>query len=156
MNPSDGTFDTQTEGATVDVDTTGWMDGIYNLYVYGWDIAPNYNTTSTAYGTIVVDEPPVILSTNPADTATGIPVNQPIIITFNESIDTTTWAFTCSPDPGGWSVIWSNGNQTATYSHNDFTGETAYTFNITGAKDLAGNDLIAGPVPKSIFCMLAL
>jgi hypothetical protein len=44
--------------------------------------------------------------------------------------------------------VWSAGNTTATYSHNDFNSETLYTFEITGGKDVAGNDLAAGAVPN--------
>lgn len=45
MLPTDGMFDTATEGATETIDTTGWFDGVYQICVYGWDSVPNYNTT---------------------------------------------------------------------------------------------------------------
>lgn len=54
MNPQDGFFDSSTEVATFDVNTAGWAEGTYDLYVYGRDVVPNYNTTSTAYATIII------------------------------------------------------------------------------------------------------
>jgi hypothetical protein len=49
----DGTWDDDArENVTVQVDTTGWNCAAFDLYVYGWDSVPNYNTTSTAYATI--------------------------------------------------------------------------------------------------------
>jgi hypothetical protein len=44
----DGTWgDDVSEDVTMVVDTTGWGCGPFDLYVYGWDSVPNYNTTST-------------------------------------------------------------------------------------------------------------
>lgn len=49
----DGSWgDDVSEDVTVLVDTTGWNCGPFDLYVYGWDSIPNYNTTSTAFATI--------------------------------------------------------------------------------------------------------
>lgn len=44
--PQDGTFDTPTEVAIDVIDTTP-LSGIYDIYVRGWDIVPNYNDTCT-------------------------------------------------------------------------------------------------------------
>ena len=44
--------------------------------------------------------------------------------------------------------MWSNSNQTATYSHNVFDSETMYTFEITGGEDTSGNSLAPGAVPN--------
>ncbi|UCE38945.1 MAG: Ig-like domain-containing protein, partial [Thermoplasmata archaeon] len=93
-------------------------------------------------------DPPNITSTTPINGSTGIAINANIVVIFSEAIDDTTVTYSSTPDPGGWSVVWSAGNKTATYSHNDFDSETTYTFEITGAKDIAGNDLVAGAVPN--------
>jgi hypothetical protein len=42
MNPADGTFNTMTEDVTVDIDTTGWLGGWYELWVRGRDAAGNW------------------------------------------------------------------------------------------------------------------
>jgi parallel beta-helix repeat protein len=93
-------------------------------------------------------EPPVILLTSPYNGYTNVDRNAPVVVTFNESMQPSSVAFSCSPDPGGWSVSWSNNDTIATYSHNKLGNEATYTFNITAAKDLAGLDLVAGPVPN--------
>jgi parallel beta-helix repeat protein len=91
---------------------------------------------------------PEITSTTPVNGTIDVPITADIVVVFNEEMNTTSVTYTCSPDPVGWTVVWSGGNTTATYSHNDFNSETVYTFNITGAKDVAGNDLVAGAVPN--------
>jgi hypothetical protein len=58
MNATDGTFDEATEDVEIPIDTTGWSEGSHDLYVYGWDVVPNYNTVSTAYATIIIDSIP--------------------------------------------------------------------------------------------------
>ncbi len=55
MNPADGDFDGPIEWATSPIDTTGWPDGQYDLYIYGWDSVTNYQTESTAFASIIVD-----------------------------------------------------------------------------------------------------
>ena len=57
MFASDGAFDEVTENVDATVDTTGWLPGDYDIYVYGWDDVPNYNTDSTAYATITIIGP---------------------------------------------------------------------------------------------------
>jgi hypothetical protein len=54
MNAVIAPFDNPTEDVTIGVDTTGWPDGNYELYVYGWDDVPNNNLTSSEFATIVI------------------------------------------------------------------------------------------------------
>ncbi|MCK4266655.1 MAG: Ig-like domain-containing protein, partial [Thermoplasmata archaeon] len=91
---------------------------------------------------------PEITLTSPADGETDLLFNTNVSVTFSEAMDTGSVTYTCSPDPGGWSVAWSSGNTIATFSHNDFNSKITYTFQITAAKDAAGNDLVAGAVPN--------
>jgi parallel beta-helix repeat protein len=98
--------------------------------------------------TTLDQDPPVILLTSPYNGDTYVDRNAPVIVTFNETMKTSSVNFTCFPNPGGWTIIWSANNTVASYFHNKFGNEATYTFNITAAKDLAGNDLIAGPVPN--------
>ncbi|MBI4999929.1 MAG: hypothetical protein HZB92_00150, partial [Euryarchaeota archaeon] len=58
MAAQDGSFDSPVETATLTIDTTAAADGIYYLYVYGWDEVPNYNDTSQAYAILLVDSTP--------------------------------------------------------------------------------------------------
>jgi parallel beta-helix repeat protein len=92
--------------------------------------------------------PPVILLTSPYNGYTNVDRKAKVVVTFNESMQPSSVTYSCFPDPGGWSVRWNSNNTVATYSHNKFGNEATYTFNITAGKDLAGLDLIAGPVPN--------
>ncbi|TET91997.1 MAG: hypothetical protein E3J35_00625 [Methanomassiliicoccales archaeon] len=95
MFPADMWFDTMVEDVTAFVDTTNWGCGIYDLYVYGWDVIPNYNTTSVAYATINVTvcdfEPPEIYNVNidGAATQTYYLSLLPATVTLTADIDDT-------------------------------------------------------------------
>jgi hypothetical protein len=55
--PMDATippFDNPMEDVNISVNTTGWTDAAYDLYVYASDIASNDNLTSTSYATITI------------------------------------------------------------------------------------------------------
>ncbi|MDO9537858.1 MAG: Ig-like domain-containing protein, partial [Thermoplasmata archaeon] len=99
--------------------------------------------------TTVADLVPIISVTDPANVATGVALAADIVITFSEIMNTGTVTYACTPDPGGWSVVWSTGNTTATYSHSmNFTEMTSYTFQITAGNDANGVPLAAGAVPN--------
>ncbi len=90
--------------------------------------------------------PPEIVNGTPEQNATGVQLNQVITITFSEPINTTTFSYSCSPDPGGWAVSWNSNNTAVTLGHNDFQYNTTYNFTVIGAKDSAGNSLKDAPV----------
>jgi flagellin-like protein len=83
---------------------------------------------------------PYIISTDPIDDQTGVfPLDYPVVITFNESINTGTFNFSCTDDPGGWGASWSAGDSVVTLSHDPFNASTTFQFNVTYAEDLMGN-----------------
>jgi parallel beta-helix repeat protein len=86
---------------------------------------------------------PTVSSTEPADSDTNVQVYREVIITFSEGIDTSSFTFTCSPDPGNWSQTWNSGHDNVTLAHTDFALGTQYWINVTGANDTAGNSLSA-------------
>jgi hypothetical protein len=90
--------------------------------------------------------PPILIFTDPADGAINVPIDAILTITFSKAMDTTSLTFTCSPEPGGWTETWSEDGKTVVLSHDMFESLTHYTFHITGAKDLAGNDFILGDI----------
>lgn len=92
--------------------------------------------------------PPQITYTSPADVATGVLVNAPIVIGFSEPINTSSFTYTCVPDPGNWTVAWNATNDTVTLTHDNFATSTSYTFTVTAANDMTGNPLAAGAVPN--------
>jgi ribosomal protein S6E (S10) len=99
-----------------------------------------FSTTFTA---------PFITISVPADGATGVALTSDVVVTFSEAMNTGSVTYSCTPDPTGWSVVWSVGNTVATYSHtNDFVENTDYTFEITTGDDVNGIALAAGTVPN--------
>ncbi|KYK27038.1 MAG: hypothetical protein AYK23_00335 [Candidatus Proteinoplasmatales archaeon SG8-5] len=60
MEPVDGLFNETIETVTVDIDTGGWTDGTYHLYIYGIDELGNGNFTPNEHVTLVVTDPPHI------------------------------------------------------------------------------------------------
>ncbi len=89
---------------------------------------------------------PTMQSSVPINTATSVATNADIVITFDEPMQNPV-TYTCTPDPGGWSRVWSVGNTVMTMSHiTDFAEQTSYTFTITGGLDTAGNALSGTPI----------
>jgi len=87
--------------------------------------------------------PPFITDTDPADNDPGVPLWKNITINFNEQMNPGTVTWTISPDPGGWTEQWSNGDQTLTLNHSiAFNESTKYMVTVTGGKDMDGLDLI--------------
>jgi uncharacterized membrane protein len=138
-NPADGSY-----GWTVPADGS-----------YGWLVkSPDENAPTT------VDSPesavyiydatqPTVSSTDPLDTAPDVLLNQLIIITFDEPMNTGSLTYTIEPNPGGLSEFWSVGDTVVTISHIDFAAGTRHWVNITAASDLAGNTL--NPLPYSFY-----
>ncbi len=117
----------------------------------GKDIAGNTLNPSIpnpwSFSTVDKTAPELSLTT-PANTAVNVLLSANIIVTFDEAMNDTSVTHTCTPDPGGWSVIWSGGKTMAAYSHNPFSEQTTYTFQITGGKDVSGNTLASSSVPN--------
>jgi hypothetical protein len=98
MAPSNPPFNSPTEDVTVSVDTTGWLLGSYNLFVYGWDEELNYNNTPIVNATIIlIDSTPPV-----ADAGDDVQASQGDTVDFDGSgssddsgtIDSYTWTFT--------------------------------------------------------------
>jgi parallel beta-helix repeat protein len=101
-----------------------------------------------SFSTIGDYQGPQIILTSPADTEAFVQLDADVEVTFSEAIDTSSITFTCSPDPGGWSPSWTNGDTIVTYSHNSFDEGTTYSFGINSARDVAGNNLVPGALPN--------
>ncbi|MFH1386978.1 MAG: Ig-like domain-containing protein [bacterium] len=104
------------------------------------------NVSSVAHSSLVVVDTtaPTISSTTPSNNATNVATGQQVVINFSEAINTGSFAYSMNPDPGGRSTAWSNGNATASISHNAFNTSTSYTVTVTAAPDAAGNALAGG------------
>jgi|GEM_PF-1662858 beta-lactamase superfamily II metal-dependent hydrolase len=94
---------------------------------------------------------PRIIYTSPYDTAVDVAVNAPIKIGFSDTMNTSSFAYSCSPNPGGWSASWNSPrNDTVTLTHSNFAYWTNYTFTVTQARDLEGYDFVAGPCANPV------
>lgn len=151
MNPADGAFNNRVEGVTVDVDTTGWAIGSYDLCVYGWDIIPNYNTTAMECGQIIIVGDLIPPTASGVPTGTSEPVTTNITFQFSEPMNTATVeaSFGYTDLVGTWgsaagTFTWSNGDRTAVFNPTaDLDYSTTYLVRLVGsvAEDLAGNML---------------
>jgi hypothetical protein len=129
--------------------TTGAQD------LAGTGLAANYVWTFTT-GAAVAVVPPELVSTDPANAATGVPLNQAVSATFSEAMNPltiTTGTFTLA-GPGGVAVL-----GTVSYDAIDFIAtftptlpliaSTTYIATITnGATDSAGNPLGTSGAPN--------
>jgi hypothetical protein len=125
----------------------------------GTPLGANYVWTFTT-GAAVVAVPPEIVSTVPADGATGVPLNQAVSATFNEAMNPatlTTGTFLLyqgtsasgTPIPG---TVSSNATDTIwTFTPTaPLTASTSYTATITnGATNTAGTPLGTTPTPPA-------
>jgi len=92
---------------------------------------------------------PFITNTVPADGDTNVGLNQAIIITFSEAIDTgSPGTVTVNPSADPLTPTWSVGDTVLTVTHAPFTQCTVYTVTVAGFTDLQSLPLVAGPVPN--------
>ena len=143
----------------------GPMAGAANPNSYLWT-TPSIDATDVLLNLTVVDPgglvnwdeatisdidstPPNVLYTIPANGATDVPIDQPILIQFNESMNTNSVISSMGviPNPGGWSWAWSSVNypdDNLTGNHNPFLyGQTYFVTLLQTAADASspGNPL---------------
>ncbi len=113
------------------------------------DYAGNENYSENRVITIDITDP-TVSATTPDNGATYVPLDQNVIVVFDNSMDTgvePSLTQTAGSDPGGWTFAgWSTTtyeNDTATWTHNAWTGSNSVTMQVSGYKDRAGNDNIA-------------
>ena len=97
--------------------------------------------------------PPTVISTNPLNLATGVPLNQAIAATFSEAmnpttISQTTFTLAQGSTPVSGAVTYAAVGTTATFTPtSSLTANTVYTAMITtGVTDVAGNHLASNYV----------
>jgi hypothetical protein len=119
------------------------------------DLASNALASSYVWsfttGAAAVVTPPTVTSTDPANTATGVGLNQKVAATFSEGMDASTITaatFTLMQGATSVSGFVSYSGTTAIFAPaSNLTANTAYTATITtGAKDLASNALASSYV----------
>ena len=114
------------------------------------DYSGNYlDAVSWSYTTTNVTDttPPTVVSTSPADGATGVPVDAVLEIEFSEAIDPNSMeegGIFMTPEPGDGIVTWTDGGTTLNFDPTDpLLDDTAYSLIIMdgAVTDLAGNPL---------------
>jgi hypothetical protein len=133
--------------------TTGAQDLAGNALVQTGGLAPDPWTFTT--GTVADTLPPTITSTVPANTATGVGINQAVNATFSKAMDPATIStatFTVAgpgSSPVTGTVSYNVSSFIATFTPaSNLAPSTTYTATITGAKDVAGNALTSGAAPN--------
>ncbi|MHB8655039.1 MAG: Ig-like domain-containing protein [Terriglobia bacterium] len=129
--------------------TTGAQD------LAGNALASNYVWTFTT-GAAPDTTSPTVIATIPTNMATGVPFNQAVSATFSEAMDPATINATTfklagpGTTPVAGLVAYSAVGNSATFTPTaPLLPSTVYTATITnGAKDLAGNPLVAGIAPN--------
>ena len=88
---------------------------------------------------------PYILWTDPTNGEVNVPLTASIHIEFSWAMDHSSFNWTISPDPGGWSVNWVS-NSTVVLNHsNPFDPSTIYVFTILYIEDIHGTPLLGLP-----------
>ncbi|MCK4266827.1 MAG: Ig-like domain-containing protein [Thermoplasmata archaeon] len=100
---------------------------------YDWTL-PNIDATDVKVNVTVIDSygdtayddspiftidysPPEVISTNPANNTTGISIYQPIVIQFNEAMNTSSVEFIGLDIAWGWSWFWNDAGDIITGIH---------------------------------------
>ena len=89
-----------------------------------------------------------IMATIPIDAQIGVLADSDIWVHFSESINTSTVAWSISPDPGGWSVDWLANDTVLVLMHSNPFYPGDVTVEISYAEDKLGRPLVPGPVPN--------
>jgi hypothetical protein len=144
MNPSDGFLDSASETFTYTIETAGWNDGTYHIYVYAWDAIPNHNYNSTAHATITIDSSMptssidaittywqtsslITITATASDTGTGL---ASVRAYYRFSSDNTNW--------GAWNSIGIDSTSPWEWSFTFPSGDGYYQFR-SQAEDMVGN-----------------
>jgi len=119
----------------------------------GGGLAPNPWTFTT--GTAADIAPPTVISTVPANAATGVAINQAVNATFSKAMDpatisTATFTLVTGNAPVTGTVAYDVPSRVATFTPaSNLTPNATYTATIsTGVKDVAGNALASGVAPN--------
>ncbi|KAF0134660.1 MAG: psrP [Candidatus Saganbacteria bacterium] len=119
----------------------GYSEIYWEQFSMGPSSARNFSYTLSA------NAPEVNVSKcYPTSNSTSVPLNNDIMIYFSKAMNTTDSqnAVTITPNPGGLSYRWENGNSVLYISHTNFSASTTYTVQVgVGAKDSSGTALSA-------------
>ena len=124
----------------------GTTDGGSMVLSHAGNFADNPEFTlardSAAIANLAADTTlPYIVSSLPADGATGVGLTDSVRITFSEPVRKSGVSYTFVPNPGLVDTVWSADSTTIIFNHSAFTGLTSYTVRVLGVQDTMGNVL---------------
>jgi hypothetical protein len=114
------------------------------------DLAGNFLSGSnfsftTSFAADVIG--PQVTGISPGDGLTQVPINAQVVVTFNEPIQTQSVdavTLMAGATPIAVTTTLANGNRTLTLTPKVLlSANTLFTVNVTGVKDLAGNNLLS-------------
>jgi uncharacterized repeat protein (TIGR01451 family) len=135
----------QDAGSTTQFSTGVLADGAYTWTLAAYDTVSNTSAYTDTWSFTVDATPPAISATAPNRGAVEVALTAPIVVAFSEPISASTFTYSISPDPGGWSVSWADSDTVATLLHDTFGYWRTHLFTVTAAADLAGNPLAGAP-----------
>jgi hypothetical protein len=103
----------------------------------------NGNGTGDQTGKTLADAAaPLLISSSPADSATGVANDADVVLTFTEPMDTGSVTYTYTNYTSGATAVWSSGNAVLTLTPDGtYDSEASITFEITAADDPTGNSM---------------
>jgi len=120
---------------------TTYIVSVYKLAFHYPSLVPNPWSFTTVCS-------PFIIATDPCHEQASVPLDYLINVTFNKPMNITSVNWTIIPHVD-LTPSWGQNDTFLTLSHVDlFMEGTLYVVDITQAKDLEDNDLVAGPVPN--------
>jgi hypothetical protein len=120
-------------------------DGTYTWTVAAYDAIPWTSPYTDTWSFTVDASAPTVVAVAPGSGATNVALTAPVVVTFSEPINTSTFTYNVTPDPGGWAATWSDGDTVVTLAHDPFASQTTYTVTVTAAADLGDNPLSGAP-----------
>jgi len=118
-----------------------------------WNATANLGENAENYQEIFVAlvpaNDPFIVETYPADGEINVPAMASLSITFNAPvIITDTLFYAVTPDPGGWTENWSDGNTVLTLGHANWAYSQTYTVTVVIGEGGTGTVLAPGSAPN--------
>jgi hypothetical protein len=130
-------------GFAITADIAGFtVNGIAPVWVSNSGTTLVFTVTFPATGAAPDIIPPTVAGVMPS--GTGVATSGNVVITFDEAMDTgTTGTVQLNSLSALTDGAWSAGNTVFTIAYSGLTNSTAYTVNISGFKDAAGNAMTA-------------
>ncbi|UCH88292.1 MAG: Ig-like domain-containing protein [Thermoplasmata archaeon] len=112
---------------------------------YADGYANDVNASGEIYINYGIREPrpdtrgPLVISTLPLNGSSNVPLDESIVLYFDEPVVPSSFRFRSVPDPGNWQAVWNATNEKVTLAHNNFTEVLWHQFDILQVNDTLNN-----------------